>query len=486
MASERWFPARYELPDGSVLGNLAWSGADWQIFKKTPRDSVLVAKSGLADRWISRGLVAQEGFQQFTYGSERYAFRLCGEGFQLAPVGEWTSADTKVDALSFAVSVRETRKIDADSSLHDGIYVERLSRILPTWTLTPRATDAEVLGTWLAGGVQVPANAFRRLKSIMSWLGEDHLREVIHASGLSLQRPRPPRDPSATRESSDVPRPLEAEPPCPDVAGKAAPSDAPAEASQFMLHGRPRLAAFFNEHVVDIVANAERYKALGIDFPSAIVLHGPPGCGKTFAVERLVEHLDWPIYYIDSQSVGSPYIHETSKKIAGVFDKAMETAPSVIVIDEMESYLSDRQSGGTTGLHHVEEVAEFLRRVPVANRRRVLIFGMTNRLEMIDDAILRRGRFDHVVEVGMPTLEEVRELLTHLTTSIPRDDDFDLEVAAVALAGRPLSDAAFLIRETARLAARSGKTALDRPSLDKAIAGLPEGPDGQDRPIGFR
>jgi SpoVK/Ycf46/Vps4 family AAA+-type ATPase len=101
---------------------------------------------------------------------------------------------------------------------------------------------------------------------------------------------------------------------------------------------------------------------MGIDFPSAIVLHGPPGCGKTFAVERLVEFLDWPSFSIDSNSVGSPYIHQTSKKVSEVFEKAIDSAPSIVVIDEMESFLSERRSDNISGLHHVEEVAEFLKR----------------------------------------------------------------------------------------------------------------------------
>lgn len=169
----------------------------------------------------------------------------------------------------------------------------------------------------------------------------------------------------------------------------------------FNLPGREALEDFFNEHVVDIIFNPERYRTMGIDFPSAIILHGPPGCGKTFAVDRLVEFIGWPSYAIDSNSVGSPYIHETSKKISEVFDKALDNAPSVVVIDEMEAFLTDRRSGSSSGLHHVEEVAEFLRRIPEAISNRVLVIGMTNMIDMIDPAILRRGRFDHVIEVGM-------------------------------------------------------------------------------------
>ncbi|MBV5300638.1 MAG: AAA family ATPase [Methylococcales bacterium] len=126
-------------------------------------------------------------------------------------------------------------------------------------------------------------------------------------------------------------------------------------------------------------------------------------CGKTFAVERLVDFLGWACFQIDASSVASPYIHETSKKVADVFDQAMNNAPSVLVIDEMEAFLADREMG--SGHHRVEEVAEFLRRIPEATKNQVLIIGMTNRIEMIDPAILRRGRFDHIIKVDFRCLK---------------------------------------------------------------------------------
>ena len=247
-----------------------------------------------------------------------------------------------------------------------------------------------------------------------------------------------------------------------------------AKNEEFQLPGRPFLEEFFNEHVIDIIYNAQNYQALGIDFPSAIVLHGPPGCGKTFAVERLVEFLDWPSYSIDSNSVGSPYIHETSKKISGVFDKAIADAPSVIVIDEMESFLSDRRSGSSSGLHHIEEVAEFLRRIPEAIKNKVLIIAMTNLIEMIDPAILRRGRFDHIIEVGMPSKQEVASLVDSLLSKLPKAEDLSMDNLLDALTGKPLSDSAFVIREAARLAAKAGKAALDQESIAVALNSLPK------------
>jgi SpoVK/Ycf46/Vps4 family AAA+-type ATPase len=198
-----------------------------------------------------------------------------------------------------------------------------------------------------------------------------------------------------------------------------------------------------------------------------------------------VDFIDWPLFQISSGSIGSPYIHETSKKISDVFDKAIDAAPAVIIIDEMEAFLAARQTGGTTGQHHVEEVAEFLRRIPEAVKSKVLIIAMTNLIEMIDPAILRRGRFDHVIEVGMPSKIEVASLLETLVGKLPKEANLSLEASLDALTGRPLSDAAFVIREAARLTAKVGKSRIDQVSLDTALGSLPDAKGKQARRIGF-
>ncbi len=171
--------------------------------------------------------------------------------------------------------------------------------------------------------------------------------------------------------------------------------------------------------------------------------------------------------------MASPYIHETSKKVAEVFEKAMQNAPSVLVIDEMESFLADRSMGGGGSHHRVEEVAEFLRRIPEAAANEVLIVAMTNRIEMIDPAIMRRGRFDHVVKVDYASAEEVLALLGKLLQALPQDGTVDPGPLAERLAGRPLSDVAFVAREGARLAARAGNDKLGQSFLLAALDDAP-------------
>jgi hypothetical protein len=406
------------------------------------------------------------------------------EDYTLVPVECGKPPERKVDALAFALALRESRKLSENASFHDSIYVEQYSRLLPTWTLTPRVEDEVVLGTWIAGGVVISAKSFRRLCSLAGWVSPEDLLEIVAAAGFQaptfsgvLARQKGPPRQSRDIDSASADATIQ--------LGECLPPQVAVSDRTFSLPGRPKLEEFFNDYVVDIVLKPDRYQAMGIEFPAPIVLHGPPGCGKTFAVERLVEFLDWPSFSIDSESVGSPYIHETSRKISEVFTKAIDSAPSVIVIDEMESFLSDRRSAGVSGLHHVEEVAEFIRRIPEACSKKVLVVGMTNLIDTIDPAILRRGRFDHVVEVGMPSRSEVASLLDFLLMRLPKSEGLNLEAALDTLTGRPLSDSAFFVREAARLAAKSGKTQLDQESMAAALGMVCVSNEKRVRHVGF-
>ncbi|MCF7990942.1 MAG: ATP-binding protein [Thiohalocapsa sp.] len=485
MAKDLWLPKGCELPDGSRIRTLLYSGDEWQIFDTNGSNNILLMRPELAQKWDEFGFLDESLLGDVAFASESFRSLSSHKKYTLAAVENGKSPESKLDALAFAFALKESRKLSADASFHDAVYVEQYSRLLPAWTLTPHVDDEVVLGTWITGGVIISTESFRRLTNLAGWMHVGDLAEVVKAAGFSvpagaglLTKRRPAsqakNDAKASIAKEDVVEPDQAHTP-----------EEPAEGKVFKLAGRPQLEEFFNEHVIDIIFNAEKYQALGIDFPSAIVLHGPPGCGKTFAVERLVEFINWPSYSIDSNSVGSPYIHETSKKISDVFDKAIDGAPSVVVIDEMESFLSDRRSGNTSGLHHVEEVAEFLRRIPEAIKNKVLIIAMTNLIEMIDPAILRRGRFDHIIEVGMPSREEVASLVDALLSKLPKADDLNAYKILDALTGKALSDSAFVIREAARIAAKAGKTELDQQSIEAALNNLPKDQEKNSRRIGF-
>ncbi len=485
MATDIWLPRGFKLPDKSKIRSLLYSGDDWQIFDTSGSSNILLTRPELARKWDESGFLGESLFGDVAFGSESFRSLISHKKYTLSAVENGESPESKVDALAFAFALKESRKLSKDASFHDAVYVEQYSRLLPTWALTPYVDDDVVLGTWLTGGVVISTKSFRRLTNLTGWMPADDLVEIVKTAGFSvpadvdlLIKHKPV---SQTRDDAKttVTKKIVDKPEQSQTLGETA------EAKVFKLPGRPQLEDFFNEHVIDIIFNVEKYQALGIDFPSAIVLHGPPGCGKTFAVERLIEFIDWPCYSIDSNSVGSPYIHETSKKISEVFDKAIDDAPSIIVIDEMESFLSNKRFGSSASLHHVEEVAEFLRRIPEAIKNKVLILAMTNIIEMIDPAILRRGRFDHIIEVGMPSREEVVSLVDSLLSKLPKADNLNVDKIIDTLAGKALSDSTFVIREASRLAVKAGKTELDQQSIEAALNSLPKEQEKKNGLIGF-
>jgi cell division protease FtsH len=475
MAADAWLPVGFSLPDGQHLASTIDSGSDWQIIRTDKGRRTLIVRKTLLDRWIESTILEAGNVHRFEFGGLSLGAITSGVSHDLACLVNCQSPSTKAQALAFAIALGRTRAIDAVASLHDGLYVEKLSLILPVYSGEPKVSDDLLLGTWLSGGLRVSALPLRRIQKIISWLSLENLTDVIEAAGFSTNeliasgmpdsRPVPPKSGQHTDRSIGAEK----------IAQK-----------RFQLPGRKTLEVFFTEHVVEIIQNQDHYKKLGIGFPSAIILEGPPGCGKTFAVEQLVEFLGWPLYSVDASSVASPYIHETSRKVSEVFEKAMDNAPSVIVIDEMEAFLSDRNAGGASSHHRVEEVAEFLRKIPEAVKKGVLIIGMTNRIDMIDQAILRRGRFDHIIKVGFAGEEEVAVLLISLLQDLPKAGDVDIGALARKLAGRPLSDVAYVIREGARLAARARKSSIDNESLVAALESAPaRDADASTQRIGF-
>lgn len=475
MLIDPWLPRGYSPLAGTVVQKCSLAENQWQIYETTNNGRVLIAAAELADKWLEEGLLGGVELCQFDFGAERYALILGGRRYRLEPVSEADVPDNFTDCQAFVAAVAETRKIVPEACFHDALFIERLSRLLPCYTPAPKTDDANIIGYWITGGVNVSILSARRMRSLVPWLTNDQLIELAATAGLAQAEKR--------NEGGEADR-FPARESKPRSEDKSAVGDALPE--DFALPGRPQLESFFNEHVIDLIRNEDRYRALGIGFPGAVLLWGPPGCGKTFAVEKLVEHLDWPSFSVDSGSIGSPYIHETGKKIAEIFAQAAKVSPSVVVLDEIDAFLATRD-GSASGQHRVEEVAEFLRNIPKAAENQVLVIGMTNRLDSLDPAVVRRGRFDHILEVGMPSELEVQALLDAKLAEIPTEGDIEISALAKALAGRPLSDAGFIIREACRLAAKSGALKVGDVHVQAALVAAPsrDGDKTAPRRIGF-
>lgn len=343
------------------------------------------------------------------------------------------------------------------------LYIEKYDCLLPLDSSDDeKETKSRMVGRYLTKGLPIDAGDEEKMKLFCSWLSAQELAQIRTVCGLSEEK----------------------------VNGAAKEATAGIEAKEsdfkhrtFMLPGRAKLASFFENQVIDFFRNPSAYEKMGIHTVPAILLYGPPGSGKTYAVEKLSEFLGFPCFEINADSVASPYIHDTSKKIAATFQKAIEKAPSVLVIDELESYLGSRENRSE---HRVEEVDEFLRSIPKAIEKQVLIIGMTNHLDMIDKAVLRKGRFDQIIELGMPSAKEIENVLEYLLADLPKESDLPLSTYADRLQGHPLSDAAFLIREAGRRSVRMKKEKFDEEVLSDVLTELCGKEEKQEtRRIGF-
>lgn len=458
MIAERWLPNGYRVADGIEVRRHLTAGEQWQVYETAAGGRALVAHADLVDRWVKDGLLQEGQVARFAFGRLALGVLDGGREHRLEPVDGAAPPTSLSDVQALVGAIVASRGTGCSAAFDDAVYVEKVSRLLPDYSPNAHVDDALVAGAWTTGGVHLRLSGSRRMQALVPWIAPDQLQALagILADGARVPVEQTGGDESPAAASAEAPR----------AAGTL-----PAE--PFRLPGRPHLEAFFNEHVVDLMRNEARYKALGIHFPGAILLHGAPGCGKTFAVDALVDYLDWPSFPVDSGSIASPFIHDTAKKIAEVFAKAAESAPSVVVIDEIDAFLAARDDAGGHQQYRVEEVAEFLRGIPKAAEHRVLVIGMTNRLQSLDPAVVRRGRFDHILDVGMPSEIEVMSLLQAKMAQIPCEPGIDLPRLAKALTGRPLSDLGFIVKDACRRAARAGRDRLGPADLDAALADAP-------------
>ena len=470
MKEDRWLPPDYTLGDGNHIRSLYVRGTKWQLYTTAEDGYALAVPDELYDHWLSLEWVEAGLFETAETDGKTVRVLSSRAGSQIASMAYGPYPHQRGQALSFVKALRRSLDRMGRIDLDDAIYVERFSLILSTAREGPgRLSVNQAAGRYLTGGLDVPLSSVSLVLRYAPYLTESDIDQFIDRLRLS-------RDEGTAGVLSEG---------AAEAAVRPGPGERrPRREGVFSLPGRPGLERFFREEIIEIVDREEDYRRMGVGFPGGTVLYGPPGCGKTYAVKQLTDFLGWPVYYIDSGSIGSKYVHETSRKIGEIFDQAAENAPSVIVIDELEAFLSSRESSLGSREIHLEEVAEFLRKIPQAQEKRVLVFGMTNLVEAVDKAILRRGRIDHMIEVGMPSEEEIRALLESLTANIPKEDDLPVEQISRELKGRPISDISFLVRDAARRTVRSGKDRIDTEAMLEALKALPP-KDRKERRIGF-
>ncbi len=464
---DQWLPRGYNIADDNKIKRMFAQGGNWQIYLTNRDNYVLAVTVDLYRLWIEKFSLPERIFYQIDSGY----FVFCSTNTYLVSSlksGPYPENGGQVEAFSVAFSTAS--KLYPNEDLQNAVYIEEYSLLLPTEFNSREVNNAVAYGKWITGGINIPVTSIKRVCQIASWLNKDFLYDSVKLAGFDI-------DVTDDEDNNTYSTEVTTETTQPQLPQNHFVLD-----SRFTLIGRPELEQFFNENIIDIVANREQYARMGISFPGATILYGPPGCGKTYAIDRLSEFLGWQRFDVDSSTIASSYIHDTPKKISEVFDSAIEAAPSIIVIDEMEAFLTDRKLSGP-GTHHIEEVAEFLRRIPEAISKGVLVFAMTNMIDSIDPAVLRRGRFDHIIEVKMAGVEELAALFAAKLSELPTEDDVAAEELAVMLDNHPLSDVTFVLREAGRLAVKNKLDRINKTCFEEAFNALPK--QKEKKHIGF-
>ena len=199
--------------------------------------------------------------------------------------------------------------------------------------------------------------------------------------------------------------------------------------------------------------NPNLFKSMGIEPPRGILLYGPPGCGKTLIAKALASESKAHFLSINGPEIMSKYYGETEAKLRAIFKEAKKLAPSIIFIDEIDSIAPRRDD--ISGEVEVRLVAQLLALMDgLSDRGDVVVVGATNRIEEVDLALRRPGRFDREVEIGVPNEDGRYEILKIHTKGMPLSEDVDLKKYANITNGYTGADLSALCREAAFIALR--------------------------------
>jgi len=192
----------------------------------------------------------------------------------------------------------------------------------------------------------------------------------------------------------------------------------------------------------------ELFQRLGIEPPRGIFLFGPPGCGKTLLAKAVANESDANFYVISGPEIMSKFYGESEARLREIFQKAHESAPSIVFIDEMDAIAPKREE--VTGEVERRVVAQLLSLMDgMGSRGNIIVIGATNRPNAIDPALRRPGRFDREIEIGVPDRQARYEILQIHTRNMPLAKDVDLQKLANLSHGYTGADQSALCREAA-------------------------------------
>ena len=239
------------------------------------------------------------------------------------------------------------------------------------------------------------------------------------------------------------------------------------------------------EEIVDFLKNPNKYIMLGARIPKGILLEGPPGTGKTLLAKATAGEAGVPFFTISGSDFVEMFVGVGASRVRDLFAEAKKNAPCIIFIDEIDA-VARRRGTGMVGGHDDREQTLNQMLVEMDGfgvNEGIIVMAATNRVDILDPAILRPGRFDRKVLVGRPDVKGRKEILEVHAKNKPIGDDVDLEQIARITSGFTGADLENLLNEASILAAKAGKHFLTQAEINQAMIKVGIGKEKKSRII---
>ncbi len=215
----------------------------------------------------------------------------------------------------------------------------------------------------------------------------------------------------------------------------------------------------------------ELFLRIGIDPPKGVLLHGPPGTGKTLLAKAVAHETNAHFMRVVGSELVQKYIGEGARLVRELFDLAKKKAPTIIFIDEIDAVGASRTEANTSGDREVQRtLMQLLAGMDgFENRGDVKIIGATNRIDILDRALLRPGRFDRIIEIPLPDEKGRLSILNVHCRSLTTEDSVDLEAVAKQTEGKNGADLRAICMEAGMFAIRKERSAISQEDFLSAI-----------------
>ena len=239
------------------------------------------------------------------------------------------------------------------------------------------------------------------------------------------------------------------------------------------------------EEIVDFLKDPAKYLNVGARIPKGVILTGPPGTGKTLLAKAVAGEAGVPFFSISGSDFVEMYVGVGASRVRDLFATAKKNAPCIVFIDEIDA-VARRRGTGLGGGH--DEREQTLNQLLVEMdgfgvNTGIIVMAATNRIDILDPAILRPGRFDRKVAVGRPDIQGRREILEVHARNKPLGDDVDLDQIAQTTAGFTGADLENLMNEAAIYAAKDGRSFIRQDDIRKAFVKVGIGAEKKSRVI---